>query len=107
MRKLDSEMTYQDRPLAEGHPDLAMGDLETFPRALDQQPDDTPRIDRLLTCLDRVVDLRPPKDVLIVGCGPRPQTIRALSERGYQATGVEPIPAFVRAAEEYLGGSNE
>jgi ubiquinone/menaquinone biosynthesis C-methylase UbiE len=107
MRKRESEGVYRDRRLAEGHPDLAKGYLETYPRSLEQHPDDTPRIDRLLTCLDRVVDLRPPKDVLIVGCGPRPQTMRILRDRGYRATGVDPVPTFVRAAEEYLGGSNE
>jgi SAM-dependent methyltransferase len=107
MRKLDNDVTYRDRRLAEGHPALAKGYVETFPRDLDQLPDDTPRLDRLLTCLDRVVDLRPPKDVLVVGCGPRPRTIRVLGDRGYRATGVEPIASFVREAEEYLGGSNE
>lgn len=92
--------------MAEGHPALAKKYLETFVEILEQQPDDTPRIDRLLRSLDRVVDVRPPRDVVVVGCGPRPRLIRVLRERGYRVVGVEPVPSFVTAANEYLGGSN-
>jgi len=105
--KFETRSMYRDRRLAEGHPELARGYLETFPTNLDHQPDGTPRIDRLLNCMDRVTDARPRKDVLVVGCGPRPETMRVLKNRGYRVTGVDPVPGFVKGAEEYLGGSNE
>ena len=101
------EIAYGQRRMAEGHPALAAEHLETFLDILRQRPDDTPRIDRLLTYLDRVVDLRPPKDVLVVGCGPEPGLLKVLSDRGYRAMGVEPIPSFVAAAKAYLGTSSE
>lgn len=91
--------------LAEGHADLAPGHLESYIAMLEKLPDDTPRIARLLVMLDRLVDLQPPKDLVIVGCGPRPRLVQVLSERGYHAVGVEPVPSFVTSAQAYLGGS--
>jgi ubiquinone/menaquinone biosynthesis C-methylase UbiE len=39
---------------------------------------------------------------LIVGCGPRPEPLRILRERGFQALGVEPVRDFVAAARRHL-----
>ena len=91
--------------LSEGHPGLGAGHLETYLGILEKLPDDTPRIARLLVMLDRLVDLQPPKDIVVVGCGPRPRLVRLLSERGYRAVGVEPVLSFVASAQAYLGSS--
>ena len=100
------EITYRGRRMAEGHPALAQRHLDAYPWTLEHQPYDTARVDRMLTYLDRVIDLRPPKDVLVIGCGPRPELMKVLQDRGYHAVGVEPVPAFVEAANEYLATSD-
>lgn len=101
------KVAYAQRRMAEGHPALADEHLETFLGILRERPDETPWIDRLLTYLDRVVNLQPPKDVLVVGCGPEPRPLKVLGDRGYRAIGVEPIPSFVAAAKAYLAMSGE
>lgn len=40
---------------------------------------------------------------VVVGCGPRPSPVKVLQEEGYTALGVEPAPAFVQEARDYLG----
>jgi SAM-dependent methyltransferase len=92
--------------MSEDHPALVEKHPESYPWTLDQQPYDMTRFDRMLTYLDRLVDLSPPKDVLVIGCGPRPHLIEALRARGHRAIGVEPVVSFVAAANEYLGVSD-
>lgn len=92
------------RRLAEGHLDLGPGHLDTYLQILDALPDDTPRVERLLVMLDRLADLQPPKDVVVVGCGPRPRLVQMLADRAYRVVGVEPVTSFVTAATAYLGG---
>ena len=94
---------YRGRRLAEGYPGLAERFSETLPRTIAQQPDETAMLDGRLRYLDRLIDLSGQRTVLVVGCGPKPQAIRILLERGHDAIGVEPFPAFVRSARAYLG----
>jgi len=102
-----SSNSRNERRLADVHPALAETHLDSYLSSLAARPDDSPRVGRLLARLDKVVDLRPPKDVLVVGSGPRPQLINTLAARGHQVVGVEPVPSFVAAANEYLAGGNE
>ncbi len=95
------------RRLADGHPDLGTGQLETYLGILEKLPDDAPRIERLLVRLDRIVNLQPPKDVVVVGCGPRPRLVQVLAERSYRVVGVEPVPSFVTVAQAFLRGSGQ
>lgn len=44
-----------------------------------------------------------PRTVLVIGCGPRPKSIRRLLALGFDAVGIEPVAESVRAAAEYLG----
>jgi ubiquinone/menaquinone biosynthesis C-methylase UbiE len=72
---------------------------------LKARPDDAPRIARFLVYLDRLVGPGTVKNVLVLGCGPRPDQVRIFREHGFHTTGVEPVASFVRAANEYLGGT--
>lgn len=90
------------RRLAEGHPQLVPGHLETYLRFLDELPEDAARVERLLVMLNRLVDLQPPKEVVVVGCGPRPRLVQLLADRAYHVVGVEPVPSFVAAAAAFL-----
>lgn len=98
---------YRSRPMAEGHPILARAHLEWYVNNLEKMPDESDRTDRMITYLGRVVDLTPPKDVLVVGCGPRPVLIKWLRDHGYRVTGVEPLATYVAAAREYLAGEDD
>ena len=94
------EITYRGRRMAEGHPALAQRHLDAYPWTLEHQPYDTARVDRMLTYLDRVIDLRPPKDVLVIGCGPRPELMKVLQDRGYHAVGAETYRLVTRLARD-------
>src|ERR1044072_4997418 len=99
---------YQSRKLAEAYPGLDRVALERFITPLEAQGDETPRIDRLLARLNRLVDLTSErKNVVVLGCGPRPQTVRFLAEKNFNVVGVEPVVSFVRSAREYLGAAEQ
>jgi SAM-dependent methyltransferase len=93
---------YASRRLAEGYPGLDRLALDKFTATLDAQADDSPRLDRLLGRLNRLIDLDSARNIIVLGCGPRPQTVRHLLERGFNVIGVEPVPLFVESAREYL-----
>ena len=103
----DADALYRSRPMAEGHPVLASAHLEWYVSNLEKLPDESARNIRMMTYLGRVVDLSPPKDLLIVGCGPRPTLIKELRESGHRVTGVEPLPTYLGAARDYLGGADD
>lgn len=97
---------YLERRISEGYPDLERLAFERFVTTQRAKPDDAPRVDRLLRALNRLVTLDGRQTVCVIGCGPVPQPIRILRQKGYQVTGVEPVPMFVTAAAEYLGESD-
>ena len=99
----EGEGLYATRKLTAGHPQIETSALAHFSAVLEEAGDSPARLDRWLQCLDRLVDLTPPKRMVVVGCGARPVTLRHLLERGHDALGVEPVPAFLGAANEYLG----
>lgn len=94
---------YEDRKLAEGYPGLDRLALKKFTATLDAQADDTPRLERLLARLGRLIDLDRARNIVLLGCGPRPQTVKHLLERRFNVVGVEPVPLFVESARQYLG----
>lgn len=94
---------YVGRRLADGYPSLDRLAFEQFSATLDEHGDETPRMNSLLARLDRLVDLGRRRDVVVIGCGPKPQTIKFLMERNYNVVGVEPVPLFVESAREYVG----
>jgi len=95
--------TYTRRRLADGYPGLDRLAFDQFSAVLDAHGDETLRMNSLLARLNRLVDLDRMRDIVVVGCGPKPQTIRFLKERKYRVVGVEPVPMFVEAAREYVG----
>ena len=102
---------YKNRKLALGYPGLQRLAFEKYLAILGEpekdHSDNDSVVQGMLTPLDRLVDLSSLKDVLVLGCGPRPLPIKALSQRGYNVVGVEPVPLFVRSAEEYLGSQGK
>ena len=68
-----------------------------------ERSDERLLIEKLLAWLDRLVDLGEHKNVLVLGCGPRPLPIKILIQKNYNAVGVEPIPSFISSAKKYLG----
>jgi ubiquinone/menaquinone biosynthesis C-methylase UbiE len=98
----NSKFVYRDRRLSEGYPGLEALSLETFEETLARQPDDTWRVRMIMGYLDRLIDIRAARNVLLVGCGPRPETMRILREMGFNVLGVEPVWNFVVGARRHL-----
>lgn len=101
---------YTSRKLAQEYPGLEelafekyMSTLQGLQRGGHPGSDSDMEVDRLLTWLDRLVDLSELENVLVLGCGPKPLTVEALIQRNYNAVGVEPVSPFVRSAEKFLG----
>jgi ubiquinone/menaquinone biosynthesis C-methylase UbiE len=98
---------YANRKRAQGYPGLEKLAFEEYTNILSEVEKERsgtdPSVEKLLTWLDRLVDLSDLEDVLILGCGPRPLSVDTLVRKNYNAVGVEPVSSFVRSAEEYLG----
>ena len=98
---------YKNRKLAQGYPDLERLAFEKYIAILDELEKERSverlLIEKLLAWLDRLVDLGEHKNVLVLGCGPRPLPIKILIQKNYNAVGVEPIPSFISSAKKYLG----
>jgi ubiquinone/menaquinone biosynthesis C-methylase UbiE len=57
-------------------------------------------------CLGKVIESVPDDtSVLVIGCGPKPQTMCDLKDLGFNVFGVEPIQSFVISANQRLGES--
>ncbi|HEX2572069.1 MAG TPA: class I SAM-dependent methyltransferase [Polyangia bacterium] len=99
---------YVNRKLSEGHPELTRRSLTSFSALLEQNDlgHDEAGIVRQLRYLSRLV-VRDLRDVVVVGCGPRPHMLKVLLDRGYNALGIEPMTSFVQAADGYLGTSGK
>jgi ubiquinone/menaquinone biosynthesis C-methylase UbiE len=96
------ERLYGARKLVEAYPGLNRLYDEAFNSALSEGHVDAKGIERQLTYLNRLLPLER-KTVLVIGCGPQPEAVKQLIKAGYDAIGVEPVPAFVREAGVYLG----
>jgi ubiquinone/menaquinone biosynthesis C-methylase UbiE len=94
---------YTHRRLADGYPGLDKLAFDRFSAVLEEHGDETPRMETMLGRLNRLVDLDQLRDVVVIGCGPKPQTIKLLSQRNYNVVGVEPVPLYVESAREYIG----
>lgn len=91
---------YKNRLLSEGYPDLAkMGGEYSQEHISDQS-----QLASILPGLRRLVDFSTGlKTVVVIGCGPKPWTVKQLLEMGFDAVGLEPEYDKVLAAEEFLG----
>jgi ubiquinone/menaquinone biosynthesis C-methylase UbiE len=99
---------YVNRKLSQRYPDLDKLEFEKFTSLLGQRSaeDEKARIQRLFKYLNRLVDLSDGKNVLVVGCGPKPLTVKNLLENNYNVVGIEPVLSFVHSAREYLGSDS-
>ena len=93
---------YGDRKLVHGYPDMEQLGVAYFCR----EQNTTTNVLRTIQRAGRLIDLESGAPVAIIGCGPKPQSVRALIDAGYDVVGVEPIPGFVRNASVYLGAPN-
>ncbi len=84
--------------------DEAEDALRAFMSILIARKGERERVDRILRHIDRIVDLDRIRDVVVVGCGPLPELISILHDRGMRATGVEPEQLFVEEGNRYLAG---
>ncbi|MCI0490567.1 MAG: class I SAM-dependent methyltransferase [Blastocatellia bacterium] len=100
--KPDPGEIYRDRRLSEGYPEMDRLALENFSAVLEAHPSGGGRVENLLRYLNRLVDLGGERNILVLGCGPKPETVRILIEKNHKVVGVEPVPSFVRSAREYL-----
>jgi SAM-dependent methyltransferase len=92
----------EGRRLVDGVPGLEQLALDAFTKLYERRPDQTSQVEEVLRYLDQLIDLEQRKRILIVGCGPRPEPLRLLRERGFEAVGVEPVDDFVEAARRNL-----
>lgn len=96
---------YSTRSLCLGYPELEARGLEhKTARSGQAQGSDAAYVMSLVT---RLTGLEPVSaHVAVVGCGPRPITIRTLCDLGVTVIGVEPSAGVVEAASDFLGGDS-
>jgi 2-polyprenyl-3-methyl-5-hydroxy-6-metoxy-1,4-benzoquinol methylase len=97
---------YHHRKLADGYPELGRLAHEYFVGTQTERPAENARMDDLLRLLGRLVPLTPGQNVCVIGCGPVPQIMRYLGDRGFTVTGIEPVESFVASANTYLGSDS-
>jgi SAM-dependent methyltransferase len=93
------------RKLSQVSPALGEHFIGHYTAILHSLPDPEPRLERTLMQLDQLCDLQEYRDVLVLGCGPEPETIRLLANRGFRVVGIEPVVDAVHMARQYLGSS--
>lgn len=97
---------YRERPLSAGYPDMEKLYHDHYVGHLSLKPRDTSAETRnIIKLLGRAIDLVEPREICVVGCGPRPETISALADMGHRVSGVEPVTSYVRSANQFLGTS--
>jgi SAM-dependent methyltransferase len=100
-RPAGATVRYGERKLTEGYPDIETLGTQYF---LDHQPTTTD-VRRTIWRIGRLIHLPADARVLVIGCGPKPETMRELATAGYRALGVEGVERYADAAASYLGDS--
>lgn len=96
------EDIYKDRFLSEGYPNLEKLSSENF-TGHQGTADSYDRIGGLLRKINRLIDLSTgQRNILVIGCGPVPETVKHLIDLGYDAKGIEPVASFASSAAKYL-----
>lgn len=96
---------YHGRKLSEGYPGLDTIAHDYFINSLATYEQQSSRLERLLTYLGRLVELKDGTNALVLGCGPTPHTGLILAQRGFDVVNVEPVQSFVESAKHYLGNT--
>lgn len=90
---------YANRPLSAGFPDLETRGIDVHASRQESHPYTL----AVLDCLDRLVHLEgEDRRALVIGCGPKPNAVRDLLNRGYETCAVEPMAGSVALAREFL-----
>lgn len=99
---------YSNRKLAQGYPNLDKLASEKFTAIQEEKtPYRSLAIERQWGYLGRLIELNKCKNVLVLGCGPRPETVKVLMQKGYNVVGVEPVSTFASSAREYIDSQEE
>jgi ubiquinone/menaquinone biosynthesis C-methylase UbiE len=93
---------YENRKLSNGFPDLKKEAHNTFINTLNKRADNRAVLEKQIRQFTRLIDLDQYKNILLIGCGPKPVTLQYFLEKKFEAHGVEPIPSFVESARKYL-----
>jgi ubiquinone/menaquinone biosynthesis C-methylase UbiE len=94
---------YRDRLLSLGYPDLERLGVEWYREHQHDRDEPSARTLATLDCLPKLIDVSLGSiPVTVIGCGPRPLTMRELKRRGYAPVGIEPVEGSADAAREFL-----
>jgi ubiquinone/menaquinone biosynthesis C-methylase UbiE len=94
---------YSDRRLVDGYPDIESVSTEWFSNSLSRDTTQRVRVEKVLAYLERLIGVESGARLAVVGCGPHPEAVKILIERGFRAVGIEPVEGYVEAARDYLG----
>lgn len=89
--------------LVDQTPAFAEQAIESYRAAVPSQPAAEPHVTMILNWLGRIMDVDRARRMLIVGCGPFPEAVRILNDRGHSVVAVEPVLATREAAQGFLG----
>lgn len=98
MAKPHQNQYGRDRHLAQGFPRLSERGVEHYAA---EQATDT-QVGDVMAWASRIVPIPNQARIAVVGCGPKPQTLKRLLECGYRGVGVEPVGEYVVAARRWL-----
>lgn len=91
---------YKNRLMSDGYPDLEKLGVSHYT----ENQDAYTRTAEIMECGARLIDFaRGSKDVLVIGCGPKPTIVRDLLGLGYNAIGIEPVQGSAESARKFLG----
>jgi ubiquinone/menaquinone biosynthesis C-methylase UbiE len=91
---------YHGRFLSDGYPELEKLGVEYFKH----HQGTATRVSEIMSCINRLINTRRGLNtVCVIGCGPRPGSVKELIEKGYDAIGVEPVAGSAEAARLFLG----
>lgn len=92
---------YRDRKLSQGYPGLDAMATGHFSGSLGI---DAGKFNRQMPLVERLVDIEAlGSQILVVGCGPKPDLVKSLLAHGYDVRAVDVIPEYARLAGEYIG----
>lgn len=104
---MDTKDPFSNRLLSEGFPGMDQLAHKAFADSVNSRSDDTDRVARILTYLGRLKNMSESNKVLVLGCGPYPEPMKILHNKGHSVVGVEPVPSFVETATNYMDGKAE
>lgn len=100
-KRKNYQQQYRTRKLSHGYPDLGQEAVGVFSEYLGI---DTGIFDRKMPLINRLIDLEVlGSEILVVGCGPKPDMVKSMLQNGYDVRAVDVIPEYARLGGEYIG----